>query len=204
MAVTASFDTLTLSRRLSPAQTLRRTAVIEAARGLAREGGYAAVTMQAVADRSGVGRATLYRYFASKDHLLAEVVVAWGADLTAALRAQPPGAAAPAERVAEVLVRVLEAARAEPKLTAAVLASAASPDPEAIRAGVRFSSLIRDYLDVALGDAATPERDELAALLGHVFFSSVLHMTSGRLPADEAAAAVRAAARRLFPEGAPS
>jgi AcrR family transcriptional regulator len=199
--VTASPDTLTLSRRLSAAQALRRAAVIEAARGLAREGGYAAVTMQAVADRSGVGRATLYRYFASKDHLLAEVVVAWGAGLTAELRARPPAAAAPAERVAEVLVRVLEAARAEPQLTAAVLASATSPDPEAIRAGVRFSSLIQGYLDVALGDEATPERDELAALLGHVFFSSVLHMTSGRLAAGEAAAAVRAAARRLFPEG---
>jgi AcrR family transcriptional regulator len=200
--VAAAPDTLTLSRRLSAAQAQRRAAAIEAARALAREGGYAAVTMQAVADRAGVGRATLYRYFASKDHLLAEVVVAWGADLTAALRAQPPAAAAPAERVAEVLVRVLEAARAEPRLSAAVLASATSPDPEAIQAGRRFSSLIRDYLAVALGDETAPEREELAALLGHVFFSCVLHMTSGRLAPDEAAAAVRAAARRLFREGA--
>ena len=193
---------LTLSRRLSAAQALRRTAVIDAARALAREGGYAALTMQAVADRSGVGRATLYRYFASKDHLLAEVVVAWGADLTAELRAHPPADAAPAERVAEVLVRVLEAARAEPQLTAAVLASATSPDPEAIRAGLRFGSLIQGYLAVALGDGAGPERDELAALLGHVFFSCVLHMTSGRLAPGEAAAAVRAAAHRLLSEGA--
>jgi AcrR family transcriptional regulator len=194
----APSDTLTLSRRLSGAQAERRASVIEAARSLAREGGYAAVTMQAVADRSGVGRATLYRYFASKDHLLAEVVVAWGADLTAELRAEPLRASSPAERVAEVLVRVLEAASREPRLTAAVLASATSPDPEAIRAGVRFGSLIQTYLEVALGAATGQERDELAALVGHVFFSCVLHMTSGRLAASEAAAAVRVAARRLF------
>jgi len=200
--VAATPDTLTLSRRLSAAQAERRKAVIEAARSLARDGGYAAVTMQAVADRSGVGRATLYRYFASKDHLLAEVVVAWGADLTAELRAHPPADAAPAERVADVLVRVLEAARAEPRLTAAILATATSPDPEAISAGLRFGSLIQGYLAVALGDGASAERDELAALLGHVFFSCVLNMTSGRLAPGEAAAAVRAAARRLLPEGA--
>ncbi len=200
--VTASPDTLTLSRRLSRAQAERRGAVVAAARALAAAGGYAAVTMQAVAARSGVARATLYRYFASKDHLLAEVVVAWGADLAAELRARHIDAVEPAERVAEVLVSVLDAARREPQLTAAALAATTSPDPEAVRAGLRFSSLIRSYLDVALGDDASTERDELAALLGHVFFSSVLLMTSGRLAFDEAAAAVSNAARRLFPRGA--
>ena len=198
----ATSETLTLSRRLSPAQVERRAATITAARELAREGGYPAVTMQAVASRSGVGRATLYRYFASKDHLLAEVVVAWGADLTAALRAAPPDGGSPAERVAEVLVRVLDAARAEPRLTAAVLTSATSSDPEAIRAGLRFGSLICGYLDVALDPTEIEGREELEALLGHVFFSVVLHMASGRLDAGEAAHAVRAAAKRLLPEGA--
>jgi len=201
--VASAPDTLTLSRRLSPEQALRRGAVIEAARALAREGGYAAVTMQAVAERSGVGRATLYRYFASKDHLLAEVVLAWGADLSAALRTRPLAATRPAERVAEVLLYVLDAARAEPRLTSAVLTAATSPDPEAVRAGLRLGSVIGAYLDVALGDGAGAEDDELAGLLGHVFFSSLVHMTSGRIAPDAAAAAVRAAARRLLPEGDP-
>src|SRR5512145_1788968 len=96
--VASAPETLTLSRRLSPEQALRRSAVVGAARALAREGGYAAVTMQAVAERSGVGRATLYRYFASKDHLLGEVALAWGAELTDALRRSELAAAAPAGR----------------------------------------------------------------------------------------------------------
>lgn len=195
-------ETLTLSRRLSPEQALRRGAVVDAARTLAREGGYAAVTMQAVAARSGVGRATLYRYFASKDHLLGEVALAWGAELTEALRRRELAVAAPAGRVAEVLLFVLDAARAEPQLTSAVLTAATSPDPEAVRAGLRLGSLIGSYLGVALGDAARPEHEELAQLLGHVFFSALVHMTSGRLAPDAAAASVHAAARRLFPEGA--
>jgi len=195
-------ETLTLSRRLSPEQAARRGAVVDAARTLAREGGYAAVTMQSVAERSGVGRATLYRYFASKDHLLAEVVLAWGADLSAELQSRPLDATAAAERVAEVLLHVLAAAEAEPRLTSAVLAAATSADPEAVRAGQELGAVMQRYLDVALGESAGPERGELAQLVGHVLFSALVHMTSGRLAPAAAAASVRAAAHRLFSEGA--
>ena len=44
----------------------------QAALELALEGGYDAVTMPRVAERSGVSRANLYQHFVSKDHLLAE------------------------------------------------------------------------------------------------------------------------------------
>jgi AcrR family transcriptional regulator len=195
-------ETLTLSRRLSPEQAARRSAVVDAAGTLAREGGYAAVTMQSVAERSGVARATLYRYFASKDHLLAEVVLAWGADLSTELQSRPLRATAAAERVAEVLLHVLAAAEAEPHLTSAVLAAATSADPEAVRAGQELGAVMQRYLDVALGESADPERGELAQLVGHVLFSALVHMTSGRLAPAAAAASVRAAAHRLFSEGA--
>ena len=131
-----------------------------------------------------------------------EVLLAWGADLAAELRSRPPLALAPPERVAEVLIHVLTAARAEPHLTRAVLAAATSPDPEAVRTGLRLGSVIEGYLDVALGIASGPERDELALLLGHVLFSALVHVTSGRLDPDAAAASLHAAARRLVPEGA--
>ena len=200
MSNNASPETLTLSRRLSPEQAARRGAAVAAARRLAREGGYAAVTMQSVADRSGVGRATLYRYFASKDHLLAEVVLVWGAELGGELRGRGLAAASPAGRVAEVLLHVLDAARAEPRLTSAVLTAATSADPEALRAGQELGAVMQRYLDVALGESAGPERGELAQLVGHVLFSSLVHMTSGRLAPEAASAAVAAAARRLFPD----
>jgi len=187
----------------SEQQAQRRARVVNAAMALAAKGGYEAVQMRAVSQEADVALGTIYRYFASKDHLLAEVVLAWGAELTGALRERELGAAAPAERVAEVLLFVLDAARAEPQLTSAVLTAATSPDPEAVRAGLRLGSVIGSYLGVALGDAAEPEHEELAQLLGHVFFSALVHMTSGRLSPEAAAAAVRAAARRLFPEGAP-
>jgi len=190
-------STFTIERRLTRGQAARRDRVIEAARALAAEGGYAAVTMGAVAERSGVARATLYRYFASHDHLLAEVTAAWGDEIMAELRRRPPRGDL-AQRVAAVFTRVLEAARDAPSLSAAVLASATSPDPEAVRAQVRIATLIHDYLGTVLEPARLAMLAELEILMGHVLFSAVVHMTTGRITHAEAVRAVDSAARLYF------
>src|SRR5690606_28940493 len=57
---------------LTPNQAARRARVLEAALALAAEGGYDAVQMRDVASRAQVALGTIYRYFSSKDHLLAE------------------------------------------------------------------------------------------------------------------------------------
>ena len=46
--------------------------------------------MKAVADRSGVALATIYRWFASKDHLLTEVLLVWGTELSDVARGRSP------------------------------------------------------------------------------------------------------------------
>ena len=82
--------TIRLERRLGAAQVERRNRLLEAAGSLASEGGYPAVTMRAVADRAQIGLATLYRYFSSKDHLIAEVHAMRGAEVARALQESPP------------------------------------------------------------------------------------------------------------------
>ncbi|MGR6999812.1 TetR/AcrR family transcriptional regulator [Yinghuangia aomiensis] len=72
-----SNTTITLTRALTRDQQARRERLVRAALDLAAEGGYASVTMHDVADRAGVARATVYRYFTSKDHLLSEVSALW-------------------------------------------------------------------------------------------------------------------------------
>ena len=60
---------------LTPNQAARRERVIDAALELAAEGGYDAVQMRDVAGRAQVALGTIYRYFSSKDHLLAAAQV---------------------------------------------------------------------------------------------------------------------------------
>jgi AcrR family transcriptional regulator len=194
----ASPQTLTIERRLTSAQAERRDRVREAARRLAQEGGYAAVTMDAVAERSGVARATIYRYFASKDHLLAEVAFDWGREIAGRLQADPPDGATTAARVASCLRRVLEAAFAQPRLTAAVVASAISSEPEAVRAQQRFASVIPGFVDVAIGDASLERRAEIEEVIAHVVFSLLVNTTTGRISDADAIVRLETATELLF------
>ncbi len=52
-----------------------RGRVLEAARRCLAEGGYERVTMEAIASEANISRATLYRYFSSRDEVLSGVVV---------------------------------------------------------------------------------------------------------------------------------
>ena len=53
--------------------TTTRERLVEAARHLVEAGGYAAASVQAVADRAGVSAGALYRHFSSKAELFVEV-----------------------------------------------------------------------------------------------------------------------------------
>jgi AcrR family transcriptional regulator len=75
------------SRRGRPRDPRRSRAIVDAARELLREGGWNALTIEAVASRAGVGRPTVYRRWPTKGHLAAEVL---GAELDAHGRTDEP------------------------------------------------------------------------------------------------------------------
>lgn len=60
---------------LNEHRDLRRTALVDAAAALAREGGGAAITMGAVAERAGLSRSAVYEYFRSSSDLVADLVL---------------------------------------------------------------------------------------------------------------------------------
>ena len=88
----------TLARPLTRAQQARRQRVIDAAMALGLEGGYEAVQMRDVAARADVAMGTVYRYFTSKDHLLAATLVHWVEMLDTRIGQHPPRGAHPAVR----------------------------------------------------------------------------------------------------------
>ena len=65
----------------------RRRRLIDAAFELGAEGGYDAVQMRDVAVTANVALATIYRYFSSKDHLLAAAMTEWTGRLQGPRRA---------------------------------------------------------------------------------------------------------------------
>jgi len=71
----------------SPDVDSRRGSIAQVAGHLLAEGGTNAVTMGSVAEKTGLSRPAIYRYFASSSHILAELVINEMADLINALEA---------------------------------------------------------------------------------------------------------------------
>lgn len=169
----------TAVRPLTRAQEARRQRVIDAAMSLGLEGGYEAVQMRDVAARADVAMGTVYRYFTSKDHLLAATLVHWIELLDARLAQQPPRGTCPAERVLDVLDRALRAMGRQPKLVGAVFASLSSPDPGAVSCQQQLTALMERIVTRAIGEPRPPEPGERARIIGHVWYSALVGWISG-------------------------
>jgi AcrR family transcriptional regulator len=68
-------------RRGRPRRAAARPAIIEATLELLAERGFQAATMDAIAERAGVGKNTIYRRWASKEELVADAIHELSADL---------------------------------------------------------------------------------------------------------------------------
>src|SRR5262245_30546401 len=115
---------------LTKSQVARRQRVIRAAMELGAEGGYDAVQMRDVAQRGQVALGTIYRYFSSKDHLLAAALVEWVNDLEQRVSLRPPKGNTIADNMVDILRRATRAMEKEPELSAAVVTALSSPDPQ--------------------------------------------------------------------------
>jgi len=191
-------ETVTMTRRLSQAQAEKRAEARRVASEIASESGYDAVTMTAVADRIGVSRATIYRYFASKDHLLAEIMAEWTQRINDNLRRNPPAGTTRAERVGKAFERIVQMAARNRGLTSAILFAATSSDPAAREAFPSWSGPVEIYLKTLLGNEKVPNLEEIIPVLSHVLFSALIAMAHrGREP-REAANVLKTTARLLL------
>ena len=168
-----------LPRSLTRAQQARRQRVVDAAMGLGLEGGYEAVQMRDVAARAHVAMGTVYRYFSSKDHLLAAALVHWVEQLDARLAQAPPRGATASARVIDVLERALRAMGRQPRLVAAVFASLASPDPAAIECQQQMGALMDGIITRAVGEPRPPDHAARTRIIGHVWYSSMVGWING-------------------------
>ncbi len=167
--------TPTPTTNLTKGQAERRRRVVAAALELGAKGGYDAVQMRDVAATADVALGTIYRYFSSKDHLLAEALVDWVRDLSRRVHSRPPRHAALSERVIDVLRRATRAMEAEPLLSEAVITALASTDPHAAQCQREVGFVMAEAMGIAFPDDFDPtHRDDIVRTLGHVWFSSLV------------------------------
>jgi AcrR family transcriptional regulator len=187
---------------LTDRQVERRQRVVLAALELAADGGYEAVQMRDVAAQAGVALGTIYRYFSSKDHLLAAAMIEWVEDLERQVGRRPPRGETPAERVTDVLGRALKALGDHPDLAAAVIAAQTSGDQAAGLEQARTTEVMIRMLADAFPPGTDPDvRADVTRVLGHVWFSCLIVWANGIRDLDWVASEVGVAATLLIPKG---
>lgn len=170
----------TAIEQLTKSQAARRQRVVSAALELGAEGGYDAVQMRDVATRANVALGTIYRYFSSKDHLLAAALVEWARDLERRATTRPPRGDTTADRVVDILGRAVRAMEREPKLSAAVVAALSSNDAHVAECQREVGIVMDRIQGMAFPDDFDPDLERrVTRALGHVWFASLLGWVNG-------------------------
>lgn len=165
---------------LTKSQAARRQRVLVAALKLGAAGGYDAVQMRDVAATAGVALGTIYRYFPSKDALLAAAMVEWMEDLERRVSQKPPDGSTTAARVYDVLRRAVATMERQPKLAEAVITALTSDDREAGGASVATTDVMQRVMLRAFPDDVDPATEAaIAKVLGHVWFSCLVAWSNG-------------------------
>ena len=141
-------------RRLTAKQADTVDRLGKAAVDLLNREGFAGLTVRRVAAEAGVGAATAYTYFSSKEHLVAEVFWRRLAGVTAGRRTSPR-TAPPASSTSCSHIALLVAD--EPEFAGAVTTALLGRDPDVEVLRQRIGRDIRDRLTAALGPDIDPD-----------------------------------------------
>lgn len=175
-------------RPLTEKQAERRRRVLLAAIELAAEGGYDGVQMREVAERAGVAIGTVYHYFDSKDHLLAESMTEWLTGLEASIARRPARGDTTLERVLDILRRTTRGMAENRQVSAAVIGGLVAEGPH----GAASQQALHDMFSAMLRTAFEPDfpserRDKIIRSLEHIWFSELIAWKNGWNPYEQSA-----------------
>jgi AcrR family transcriptional regulator len=186
----ASEPVLTTSAPTEPetsAQRARRARIIQATLALASRGGYEAVQMREVAERSEVALGTLYRYFPSKVHLLVSAMAHELERMRVRLQRKAIPGATRQERVSYVLERSTHSLQRDPNLTEALVRAMMAADATVAEEVTGVRNQMADLIIQAMreGEAATEEDEAYAGILQDVWFARQIAWLGGRVTSEE-------------------
>lgn len=171
---------------MTRAQLARYRRITDAVIELVAEVGPDALQMREVTARSGVALGTIYRYFSSKEHLLAAAVADWQERLTERVVAEMRAAR---ERTVEgdAEARVLRYARRElrafqrrPHFARLVVAMVSSPDPYASEAIARMHASSDQALAALMPDVPPEDARTVQIAVQAMLHTGLVAWVTGR------------------------
>lgn len=179
--------TLNGAENETAAQRARRERILAATLALAARGGYDAVQMREVAERSEVALGTLYRYFPSKVHLLVCAMAAEVDRLAGRLQKKPAQGDTKQERVSYVMERSTRSLQRDPLLTEAMVRAMMAADATVAAEVSAVRQAMTDLVVQAMRNGGPPSENdvEIASILQDVWFSRQIAWLGGRIGATD-------------------
>jgi AcrR family transcriptional regulator len=146
-------------------QLARRQRIVRAGLRALAGSDYDQVKMSEVARDAGVALGTVYRYFASKEHLLAAVFVEWQGAMRKKLEKEPPLGDTEVDRLRDVFHRTIRAFQLQPQFFRVVLALGVTTDPYAADL---FQNAWPQYRSITQMAFDEPPDEDRAAIIGTV------------------------------------
>ena len=143
----------------------REQTILDAARSIAGEEGMGAVQIAAVAQRADIAAGTVYRYFPSKNDLVADVIAATAERELAAIRAAADAAPGPLSALAACVATFAARALRERRLAWAVMAEPVDADIDALRLNFRraLAAELEKRIGTAVAGGHLPDQDARVA-----------------------------------------
>ena len=192
-------------RPLTERQAERRRRVLVAAIDLAAEGGYESVQMREVAERADVALGTVYHYFTSKDHLLAESLNEWLRGFEESVKRRPAVGDNSRLRVLDLLRRTTDSMRGNEKVSAALIGGLIAEGEQVAACQDALHMAFSRVMATAFDDGfPVARRDQIIRSLEHVWFSCLVGWKNGWITFDKAITDLEDVANLLLDEDSPS
>jgi AcrR family transcriptional regulator len=152
--------------------------VAEATIELGNTGGYDAVQMREVSLQSKVAMGTVYRYFLSKDHLLAAVLVYWMQGAANKIDVLQLSGNDAATKVSNMLIELSAALEEKPLFCAAVMTALASSETQVVDCRKTINALLKDMMLQAVGEPTPPGLEEKLRIMSYIWFAVMQNWSS--------------------------
>ena len=170
---------------MTPGQLARRQRLLDAVLAMIAEGADEEIQMKEIAERSGVALGTVYRYFSSKDHLLAAAMVQWASALDERTSKRPVPAGTASDRLSAVLHQALRAYARQPTFARLLVLVANSTDPYASACYADMRPVVFPALERAIDTVDADTRGRILAVIGAVWYHCLVEWVNQRMTIDE-------------------
>lgn len=179
-------------------QLKRRAKIVDAVIDLIVEAGAEAVQMRDVAQRSGMALATVYKYFSSKEELVAAALDSWLNSVVRPILADEPPDQDPLSGILDYLRRFQHAFHVDLEMTVLMLQLAISTEPGARVAIDQMSCTNAEILERLVGVVAPEDLRHVAFGLNSALNGALIGLLTSRMPLDELVSHVEWVARALL------